>query len=208
MRYNQIRECDIANGEGIGVALFVQGCHFKCKNCFNSETWDFNGGKEWTPEVKEKFLELVDRPYINRVSILGGEPLANENVHDVLNLVSEINGRYNTPQHIVCKDTTDHNILHEKDNQIYILLSDKKIWIYSGFTFEQIMYPVVTSDWNPERDEIIQERKNILSKCDVLVDGRFEEDKKDLSLRFRGSSNQRLIDLKETFRKGEIVLWK
>ena len=79
MRYNQIRECDIANGEGIGVALFVQGCRFKCKNCFNPETWDFNGGKEWTPEVEDKLIELANRPYIKRLSILGGEPLADEN---------------------------------------------------------------------------------------------------------------------------------
>ena len=95
MRYASIRELDISNGEGVGVALFVQGCHFHCYNCFNSETWDFNGGKEWTPEVKEKFLELIDRPYIKRVSILGGEPLADENLDGVLDLVTEINKRYN-----------------------------------------------------------------------------------------------------------------
>ena len=83
MRYAQIRSMDISNGEGIGVSLFVQGCHFHCKNCFNSETWDFAGGKAWTDSTEEKFLQLINRPYIKRVSILGGEPLADENVETI-----------------------------------------------------------------------------------------------------------------------------
>ena len=110
MRYNQIRECDIANGEGIGVALFVQGCHFKCKNCFNPETWDFNGGKEWTPEVEDKFIELASRPYIKRISLLGGECLADENLDGVLNLV----------------------------NRFRLLLPEKTIWLYTGYRVKEI----------------------------------------------------------------------
>ena len=92
MRYAQVRSMDISNGEGIGVSLFVQGCPFNphCYNCFNTETWDFNGGKEWTQEVKERFLELIDRSYIKRVSILGGETLARENLDGVLDIVIEI----------------------------------------------------------------------------------------------------------------------
>ena len=84
IRYAQIRNLDLSNGEGIGVALFVQGCRFRCPNCFNSETWDFNGGKEWTTETRDRFIELTSRPYIKRISILGGEPLAEENLDDVL----------------------------------------------------------------------------------------------------------------------------
>ena len=90
MRYASIREMDISNGQGLGVSLFVQGCYFHCKNCFNSETWDFNDGKEWTNEIKEKFLKLINRDYIERVTILGGEPLVDQNVEDVLDLVIEI----------------------------------------------------------------------------------------------------------------------
>ena len=96
MRYAQIRNMDISNGENIGVSLFVQGCRFKCKNCFNKETWDFSGGKEWTKEIESKFFELIDRPYIKRISILGGEPLADENAEEVLNLIKEIKGRFPT----------------------------------------------------------------------------------------------------------------
>ena len=90
MRYASIRTMDVSDGEGVGCSLFVQGCHFHCKNCFNQSTWDFDGGKEWSKATKEKFLELVKRPYITRVSILGGEPLADENIEDVSELISQI----------------------------------------------------------------------------------------------------------------------
>lgn len=107
MRYNQIRECDIVNGNGIGVAIFVQGCHFKCKGCFNPETHDFNGGKEWTEEIENKFFELVNRPYIKRVSLLGGECLAKENIKEVTRLVKK------------CKEK----------------FPKKEIWLWSGYDF-------------------------------------------------------------------------
>ena len=94
MRYSQIREMDISNGSGVGISLFVQGCHFHCKGCFNQETWDFNGGNEWTPEIEKKFLELANRPYIKRISILGGEPLANENVSTVMELIQKLKRQY------------------------------------------------------------------------------------------------------------------
>ena len=137
---------------------------FAAPGCFNSETWDFDGGKEWTKEVEEAFIRLIDRPYIKRVSILGGEPLADKNVPDVLELV----------------------------NKIRLLFPDKQIWLYTGYTLNSIISPVITDDFNPQRDEIIKKRQCIVSIIDVLVDGRYEEDKKDLSLAFRGSSNQRI----------------
>ena len=89
MRYAQIRSMDISNGEGVGIALFVQGCHFHCKNCFNQDTWDFNGGKEWTKKTKNEFLELIEKPYIKRVSFLGGECLADENLEGVYDLIKD-----------------------------------------------------------------------------------------------------------------------
>lgn len=192
MRYNQIRECDIANGEGIGVALFVQGCHFKCKNCFNSETWDFNGGKEWTPEVEDKFIELASRPYIKRISLLGGECLADENLDGVLNLV----------------------------HKIRLLLPEKTIWLYTGYTVKEIyndrfiLSPSASDIVSSEPDYIVVEesmkdkkRSDIIKQCDVLVDGRYIDKLRDVSLHWCGSSNQRVIDVKQTLQKGEIVLW-
>lgn len=167
MRYNQIRECDIANGKGVGVALFVQGCKFHCYNCFNSDTWDFNGGKEWTNETKEKFLELINRPYIKRVSILGGEPLADKNIDEIYNLI----------------------------NQIRFLFGDTKtIWLYSGYTLEQIQN-------DPKR-------KSVVSLVNIFVDGRYIDELRDITLQFRGSSNQRLIDVVKTIETGEIILYE
>lgn len=156
---------DISNGEGVGVSLFVQGCLFKCLNCFNPETWDFNGGKEWNKEIENQFIELAKRPYIKRVSILGGEPLADENLQDVINLV----------------------------NKIRLLLPDKTIWLYTGYRFEECLG--------------YKTRKEIISKCDVLVDGRYIDKLRDISLKWRGSSNQRVIDIKSTFEHNCVKLY-
>ena len=166
MRYSSMRNLDISNGEGVGVSLFVQGCHFHCKNCFNQDTWDFSGGKEWNREIEDEFMKLVNRPYIKRVSLLGGEPLADENVLDIMRLI----------------------------NRIKTECPDKKIWCYTGYTWEQI-FPIVNPYLNLTQAEMT--RQNAVKNCDILVDGRFVEEEKDLSLEFRGSKNQRIIDVKE-----------
>lgn len=179
MRVAQIRSMDISNGEGVGVSLFVQGCDRHCFNCFNSETWDFNGGKEWTEKAKNKFMKLIDRPYIKRVSFLGGECLADQNLDEVLKLVK----------------------------QIRISFPEKIIWLYTGYTWEQIMYPIVTDDFNPERDKILEMRKEIVSNVNVLVDGEYIDGQRDITLAFRGSKNQRVINVKQTLEQGIIVLY-
>lgn len=197
IRYASIRTLDISNGEGIGIALFVQGCSFHCYNCFNSETWDFNAGKKWTPEVKTKFLKLADKPYIKRISILGGEPLALTNLDDV----------------------------HQLVNEIHDSLPQKEIWLYSGYTWENIFN-------QKECDKVIEEliedmmknntdisllrtkyktsdcykRAEIVRLCDVLVDGQYIDSQRDISLRFRGSSNQRVIAVQESLQKKELIL--
>ena len=200
IRYAQIRSLDLSNGEGVGIALFVQGCHFHCPNCFNPETWDYNGGKEWTEEVKNKFLELANRPYIKRISILGGEPLAEENLDDVLDLVNRI--RLSSPQ--------------------------KSIWLYTGntistckyfddtiFTFQPSYYhPNPLNNKHVKVDEkaflIKQDRKRIeiIKNVDVLVDGQYIDSLRDVTLPWCGSSNQKVIDIQQSLQKGEIVLWQ
>lgn len=180
MNYAQIRSMDISNGEGIGVSLFVQGCDFHCKNCFNSETWEFSKGQEWNDKTKNQFLKLIETPFIQRVSILGGEPLHPKNVQNVLKIVDEIRVSYHT----------------------------KNIWLYTGYTWEQIMYPIVTDDLNHERDCIIKARKELVSKCDVLIDGRYVDELRDVSLHWRGSSNQRVINVQETLKQNKIILWE
>lgn len=174
MRYSLIRSMDISNGEGVGVSLFVQGCPFHCKGCFNQETWDFKGGKEFTEEVKDKFLELVGKPYIQRVSFLGGEPLCDENISDVMSLICSIRNKY----------------------------PNKKIWIYTGFQWEDMMHIKNIYD---------VARLHTLQISDVICDGRFELNKQDINhkqVNWVGSTNQRVIDRQQTFINGKIVLYK
>ena len=179
MNYAQIRSMDISNGEGIGVSLFVQGCDFHCKNCFNSETWEFSKGHEWNDKTKNQFLKLIEKPFIQRISILGGEPLHPKNVQNVLKIVDEIRVSYPT----------------------------KNIWLYTGYTWEQIMHPVIT-DINSEQLKMLQMRKELVNKCDVLIDGRYIDELRDVSLHWRGSSNQRVINVQETLKQNQIVLWE
>lgn len=146
MRYASLRDMDISNGRGIGVALFVQGCHFHCKNCFNQTTWNFQEGKPWTNEIENKFFYLVSRSHIERVSFLGGEPLADENYDTIVKLAKSI------------------------DN--------KKKWCYTGYTLEELK---------------ASGKEEILKYIDVLVDGRYIDELRDLNLEFRGSSNQRIL---------------
>lgn len=151
MRYASIRDFDISNGEDIGVSLFVQGCHFHCPNCFNQSTWDFNGGKEFTIETMRHLIKLMDRPYIKRFTLLGGEPLAPENIETSKEILRVIKETY----------------------------PNKQIWLFTGYVMENI----------PD--------KSILKYVDVLVDGPYKHELKDLSLAFRGSSNQRIIKKEE-----------
>lgn len=176
MKYASIKSLDISNGENVGISLFVQGCHFHCYNCFNQDTWDFNGGKKWTEGVENKFLELASRPYIKRVSILGGEPLANENLDEVFNLI----------------------------DKVHFLVPQKIIWLYTGYTWEQLF----TDNDNLKAMWQDRKRRKIILGCNVLVDGRYIDSQRDVSLEWRGSSNQRVIDVQKTLKNGDIVLWK
>ena len=205
IRYASIREMDISNGEGVGVALFVQGCPFNphCYNCFNPDTWDFNGGKEWTPEIKDKFLELIDRPYIKRVSILGGEPLADENLDDVLDLVTEINKRYNF-QKVDSANPCKMGISEaENADKIRLSFPNKTIWIYSGYRWSEIFNDGVYLTRNCAG----WKRREIVKKCDVMIDGKYMDSLRDPQLKWRGSSNQHVINIEKSMIKGEIVLW-
>lgn len=178
MRYASIRNLDISNGEGVGVSLFVQGCDRHCFNCFNSETWNFNGGKEWTEEVKNKFMELIDRPYIRRISILGGEPLAEQNLDDVLSLVQ----------------------------QIRISYPEKTIWLYTGYELSEIIKQEQHEKVSGIPD-VWSKRWEIIKLCNIVVDGEYIDEQKDLTLKFKGSKNQRVINVEQSLAQNKIVLY-
>ena len=181
IRYAQIRECDVSNGEGVGVALFVQGCNFHCHNCFNKNTWDFNGGKEWTPEVEDKFIELASRPYIKRISLLGGECLADENLDGVLNLV----------------------------NKIRLLMPKKTIWLYTGYDFDLLQNKFKEYQYTPfvsDADKWLT-RWEIILQCNILVDGRYIDSQRNITKKWAGSNNQRVIDIKKSLQQGKVILY-
>ncbi len=152
MRYNTIKQLDIANGPGCRVSLFVQGCTFNCPGCFNTVARDFEGGKEFTKQTLDLLLELAKPDYISGISLLGGEPLHPRNRTEVLRLVSEFKKAY----------------------------PSKSIWLWTGYLWEDVADDLVGSG------------------VDVVVDGQFKEELKDLRLKYRGSSNQRVIDVQES----------
>ena len=160
MRYNQIRTMDISDGPGVRVSIFFQGCHFHCKDCFNSETWDFNKGKEFTDEVIDKIIELADHEYIEGLSILGGEPMHPINVLGTIALAKKFKEKY----------------------------PNKNIWVWTGYKFEDI----------PNKDA--------LPFIDVLVDGQFITELHSFDLKWKGSSNQRVINVKETLKQNKIII--
>ena len=171
MNYANIKNCDVANGPGVRVSLFVSGCTHHCKNCFNQEAWDFNYGQVFDQSVIDHILELMKPSYIKGITYLGGEPLDPRNQPGLLELSRQIKAIY--PQ--------------------------KSIWCFSGYIWETQIRAKKLGPW-----EITEE---LLSYCDVLVDGPFIEELKNLGLRFRGSENQRLIDLPKTMASGSVILW-
>ncbi len=172
MHYGEIKNCDIANGVGVRVSLFVSGCTNHCEQCFQPETWDFAYGQPFTDETEEYLLSLLAPSYIDGLTLLGGEPFEPANQKVLLPFLRRVRARY--PQ--------------------------KSIWSFSGFTWEELT--------DPQSYPHCEETDEMLQLLDVLVDGRFVLALKDISLRFRGSRNQRLIDVPQTREQGRIVPWE
>ena len=171
MNYATIKNCDIANGPGVRISLFVSGCTHHCKGCFNEVAWDFDYGEPFTQQTIRTILEMMKPGYIKGLTLLGGEPFEPENQGPIVELLRQVKKAY--PQ--------------------------KSIWAFSGYLYEKITSHTL-GDW-----AVTQE---FLSYLDVLVDGPFVEEKKNLALRFRGSENQRLIDMPATLASGKIMLWE
>ena len=160
MRYNTIRKMDISDGPGVRVSIFMQGCTFNCKNCFNPETHDFNGGEEFTDETIQEVLDLCDKEFITGLSILGGEPMHPKNIKGTIKLAKAFKERY----------------------------PDKTIWSWSGFLIDNIV------------------DKAVLNYLDVLVDGQYVDELHNPTLKRKGSSNQRVIDVQKSLKQNEIIL--
>ncbi len=161
MRYNKIRKMDISNGPGIRVSIFLQGCAFRCKNCFNPETHDFNGGEEFTDEVLNQLLDLCSADHIVGLSILGGEPMHPKNREGTVMIAKKFKERF----------------------------PKKDVWVWTGYLFDDV-----------------KDTEGI-DNIDVIVDGRYKDELHDFLLKWRGSSNQRVIDVKKSLKKKDIVLY-
>ena len=208
------------NGEGLRIVLWLSGCSHKCKGCQNPQTWDANSGIPFDESAKEELFRELDKDYISGLTLTGGDPLFESNLDGVLELVTEVNKRYNTTQYKVDNAEGKHNILNKNANEIRLSSPQKSIWIYSGFVWENIFDKTlenIMDDGVPglslieECERTIQMtnmRKKIISQCNILIDGRYIESQRDISLPYRGSSNQRLIDIQQSLQKGEIVLWQ
>jgi len=171
MNYGEIKNCDIANGEGVRVTLFVSGCTNRCEGCFQPQTWDFDYGHPFTAETEEQIIKMLSAGYINGLTLLGGAPFEPQNQRVLLPFVQRV-------------------------KQLY---PHKNIWAYTGFVLEDLL-----TEGFSKRCEATD---GLLSLIDVLVDGRFVLAQKNISLRFRGSENQRLLDLPASLQCGKAVLW-
>lgn len=173
MNFIKIKDCDIANGKGVRISLFVAGCDKHCPGCFNPETWATTAGEPYTKHTQEKILELLDRPYIRGITLIGGEPLQPDNIQTLIDLIDAINTKFNSGT------------------------KTKDIWCYTGHTWESLMRYV------EEQPKLL----TLLNEIDVLVDGPFIQELADPALPFRGSSNQRIIDPKDSLELGVISLY-
>lgn len=160
MKYNLIRKMDISNGPGVRVSVFMQGCEFHCKNCFNSETWDFEKGKDFSDATIDEVLNLCGQSYVKGLSILGGEPMHPRNIEATTKLAKAFKEKY----------------------------PNKSIWAWSGFLF----------------DEYLKD-KEVMKYIDVLVDGQYKDELHDPTLKWRGSSNQRVIDVPKSLQTNEVI---
>ena len=171
MNYGEIKDCDVANGVGVRISLFVSGCTNRCPGCFQPQTWDFNYGQEFTRKTEDKIIEMMRPGYINGLTVLGGEPFEPGNQQVLMPFLRRVKVSY----------------------------PDKTIWAFTGFVLEDLM-----KEGAHCHTDVTEE---MLGMLDVLIDGRFEQGLKNIQLRFRGSENQRLIDMNKTREAGKIVLW-
>lgn len=184
MNYHNITTDDMLNGDGLRVVLWVSGCSLQCKNCHNPQTWDFNSGIPFTSDTLQEILEYLDKPYISGLTISGGHPLEAENLETVKTIVQ---------------------IVKEKFPQ-------KTIWLYTGYTWEDISI-IVKGTENPWKYSFIPAQHDYdlaetIYLTDVIVDGRYKDELRDITLPFRGSSNQRIIDVQKSLKTGEVVLYE
>lgn len=180
MNYLKIEHSDVCNGVGLRCSIWLSGCSHRCTKCFNQESWNPNSGIPFDETVKQEIFDELSKDYISGITLTGGDPLYEQNLDDVLSLI----------------------------NEIHLSFPEKSIWLYSGYTWDYIMDGIARDENGifcfTEEDRL---RYEIVSNVDVFVDGTFKDELKDITLKWRGSSNQRVIDVKKSFDQNKIVLY-
>ena len=204
MNYHTITYPDQNNGDGLRVVLWLSGCSHHCYNCQNPQTWDANSGIPFDESAKKELFRELDKDYISGLTLTGGDPLFESNLDGVLDLVTEFNKRYNF-QKVDSANPCKIGVSEvENTDRFRLSFPNKSIWIYSGFEWNQIFNNGVYLT----RDCAGWKRREIVKQCTVMVDGRYIDSQRDISLRWKGSSNQRVIDIKKSLQKGENILWE
>ncbi len=204
MNYLRIDKEDVCNGEGLRAVLWLSGCSHRCKGCQNPQTWDADSGIPFNKLAKEELFRELDKDYISGLTLTGGDPLFESNLDGVLDLVTEVNERYNTPQ-----DT----------NEIRLSKPKKSIWLYTGYEVVSVDREYKRIIFDRGSEDIVEQfsfksainhnkRTDIASMCDVIVDGRYIDSKRDVTYPFAGSRNQRVIDVLKSIENEEVVLYK
>lgn len=191
MNFHNITYPDMNNGSGLRVVLWLSGCDHRCKGCQNPQTWDANSGIPFDEKAEQELFENLEKEYISGITLTGGDPLNKNNVENVLKLV----------------------------NKIHLLLPEKTIWLYSGYTWETIwdnaldnMVGLGVEELSLTKEceqslELFKMRREIIKQCDVLIDGRYVDSLRNIQLKYRGSENQRVIDIKKSLEQNKVVLW-
>lgn len=212
MNYSGISECDVLNGTGFRVVLFVSGCSHKCYNCQNPKTWNENFGHPFTEKTKEYLFECLSKDYIDGITITGGDPLYEKNLDEVLNLIKEIREKYPILQNVDLENPYKSRVSEpQNDNEIRLSFPEKTIWLYTGFKWESLMTKIhqpTFPDSNFEHFiQINKKRQEIIKLCNVVVDGEYIDEQRDITLKWRGSKNQRVIDVKQSLAQNKVVLY-
>lgn len=179
MNYHNILHDDMRNGSGLRVVLFVSGCSNKCNGCQNPQTWDEKSGIEFDDDAKEEIMNELKHDYIDGITFSGGDPLYDNNVESVLSLCKKIKSDF----------------------------PNKTIWLYTGYKFESILFPLVTDDLNMDRANLINNRRNIMNYVDILVDGKYDDELSDVNYHWAGSTNQRVIDVQKSLKNKTVILF-
>ena len=191
MNYHNITYPDMNNGSGLRVVLWLSGCDHRCKGCQNPQTWDANSGIKFDEKAEKELFENLNKDYISGITLTGGDPLNKNNLDEVLKLVDKIN----------------------------VLLPEKTIWLYSGYTWETVwddaldnitkfgVEELSLTEECKQTLELNKTRREIIKQCDVLIDGRYVDTLRNIQLKWRGSENQRVIDIKKSLKQNKIVLW-